>query len=363
MTTRRTFIKQGATLAAVSTASFNPSLYATSKMSKEVGMELCMSYFYGMDTYKMELARQMGVSGAITSAGPGKVGLKDKQSWEYEPLAAIQSQFRKEGLDWKVVEGPPPMDKIKLGLEARDEQIDNFITFIKNLNKLGIDMVCYNWMPVISWHRTTIDRPGRGGALMTAFDIEDIKDQPLTKYGAISAETMWENLEYFLKAVIPEAEKYGVRLAMHPDDPPIDNIRGISRIMTSVDAFKRMIDIVPSYYNGLCFCQGSFATMGEDIPSGIRYFGERDKIVFVHFRDVKGDKHNFAETFHDNGKTDMYEAMKAYYEVGFKGPVRPDHVPTMAGDSNDHPGYSVLGNLYAIGYMKGLIESVEKLSG
>ena len=357
---RRNFLKQGASLAALSSVGLSPAIAKAGEYAADAGMELCMSYFFGMDRHKLQLALQMGVDGAITSANPNLVSMRGKQSHEYEPLAAIQEEFRKEGMAWRVVEGPPRLDKAKLGIEGRDEEIDNFITFLKNLGSLGIDQVCYNWMPVISWHRTTTDREGRGGAFMTAFDYEDIKDQGLTEYGEFSEETMWGNLEYFLKAVVPEAEKAGVRLAMHPDDPPISNIRGIARIMTSVDAFKRMIEIVPSPSNGICFCQGSFATMGVDIPSAIRYFGKREKIVFVHFRDIRGDKYNFVETFHDNGRTDMYEAMKAYYEVGFKGPVRPDHVPTMAGDSNDHPGYSVLGNLYAIGYMRGLIEAVEK---
>src|SRR5690606_36734183 len=126
----------------------------------------------------------------------------------------------------------------------------------------------------------------------------------------------------FLKAVVPEAEKNGIKLALHPDDPPIDSIRGIPRIMTSVEAFKRLIEIVPSPSNGLTFCQGSFASMGGegegvDIPAAIEYFGKRNTIHFVHFRDVRGNKNNFEETFHDDGKTDMYRAMQAYYDVGF----------------------------------------------
>ena len=171
---------------------------------------------------------------------------------------------------------------------------------------------------------------------------------------------MWKNMEYFLKAVVPEAEKNNIKLALHPDDPPIPKIRGIARIMRTADAFKKLIDLYPSPNNGITLCQGTFATMDEDIPSVIKYFGERKKIFFVHFRDIRGNKWNFEETFHDEGKTDMYKAMKTYYEVGFKGPMREDHVPTVAGDSNDHPGYSELGTLFAIGYIKGLIEAADK---
>lgn len=215
-------------------------------------------------------------------------------------------------------------------------------------------------MPVISWARTDFERKGRGDALVTAFDYETIKDLPLTEHGEVNHDTMWRNLEYFLKAVVPEAEKSGVKLALHPDDPPVPSIRGIARIMTSADAFRRLIDLVPSPSNGLTLCQGTFATMGEDIPSVIKYFGKRDKIFFVHFRDIRGDKWNFEETFHDEGKTDMFKAMQTYFNVGFKGPMRPDHVPTVAGDSNDHPGYSEYGTLFAIGYIKGLIEAASR---
>ena len=192
---------------------------------------------------------------------------------------------------------------------------------------------------------------------MTAFDHEAIKDQPLTEYGEVTEAMMWSNMEYFLKAVVPEAEKYNIKLALHPDDPPIPKIRGIARIMRTADAFKRLIELYPSPNNGLTLCQGTFATMGEDIPSVIRYFGERDKIFFVHFRDIRGNKWNFEETFHDEGITDMYKAMKTYYEVGYRGPMRPDHVATVEGDSNEHPGYSELGTLFAIGYIKGLMEA------
>jgi mannonate dehydratase len=222
-------------------------------------------------------------------------------------------------------------------------------------------------MPLISWARTEKDRPDRGNALVSAFDIENVQnDEPITEYGELSHAKMWDNLEYFLKAVVPEAEKSGVKLALHPDDPPIDGIRGILRIMTSVDAFSKLLELYPSSSNGLTFCQGSFASMGGpgedvDIPAAIEFFGKKNAIHFVHFRDVRENKYNFQETFHDDGKTDMYRAMKAYYKIGFKGPIRPDHVPTMHLDSNEHAGYSTWGALFAIGYMRGLVESTVRI--
>lgn len=329
-------------------------------------MQLCLAYFWGIEPHKVELAKQMEVLGAVGGINPGMVGMKG-DNWEYEVIRAVQEAWKKQGLTLRVIEGPPSLyTKTKLGLAGRDEEIANFITFMENIARLGIDTVCYNWMPVISWARTTLDRPSRNGALVSAFDIEDIKDEaPITEYGTLTHQDMWNNLEYFLRAVVPEAEKHGVKLALHPDDPPVDSIRSIPRIMTSVDAFKRLIDMVHSASNGITFCQGSFASMGGkgedvDIPAAIEYFGKRNTIHFVHFRDVRGNKNNFEETFHDNGKTDMYRAMQTYYDIGFRGPIRPDHVPTMARDSNEHPGYSTIGTLFAIGYMRGLMEGVTK---
>jgi mannonate dehydratase len=330
---------------------------------RDAGMKFCFAYFWGAegDIKKIEFARQLDVTGVVGGINSMSVGMKNSKPWDYDVIVAVKALWEKYGLKLEVIEGPPALwDRTKLGLEGRDEEISNFITFMKNLSKAGINVICYNWMPVISWARTTNDRLGRGGALVTAFDNEDIKDAELTRYGKVSKESLWSNLEYFLKAVVPEAEKQGIKLAMHPDDPQVDSIRGISRIMNRVDSFRRMIDIYPSKSNGLTMCQGNFALMGEDLPSVIREFGKRDLIHFVHFRNVRGGKYNFEETFHDEGQIDMYAAMKAYIDIGFKGPLRPDHVPTMAGDSNDRPGYSALGSLYAVGYIRGLIESIAK---
>jgi mannonate dehydratase len=332
---------------------------------KDAGMKFCFAYFGGAEAEKrkVEFGRQLDVLGAVGGINPGSVGLNNVKAWDFEAVSAVKKSWDKLGLKLEVIEGPPSLgEKTKLGLEGRDEEISNFITLMKNLTKCGIDTICYNWMPVISWARTTNDRPGRGGALVTAFDYDDIKDATLTKYGEVSKETLWKNLEYFLKAVVPEAEKCGMKLAMHPDDPQVDQIRGISRIMNTADSFRRMYKIYPGKNNGITMCQGNFSLMGEDIPTLVKEFGNLGIIHFIHFRNVRGGKFNFEETFHDEGQIDMYEAMKAYIETGFKGPIRPDHVPTMAGDSNERPGYSHIGGLFAVGYIRGLMESISKNS-
>ena len=165
-------------------------------------------------------------------------------------------------------------------------------------------------------------------------------------------------MQYFLQKVLPVAEKAGVKLAMHPDDPPLSPIRGVSRIMRSVENYQRLLDLVPSPMNGITLCQGNFTLMTDDLPGVIRKFGQQKKIFFVHFRDVRGTPEKFEETWHDAGKTDMLACMRAYRDIGFDGVLRPDHVPTVEGDSNAHAGYSSFGRLYAIGYIRGLREAV-----
>lgn len=376
---RRDFLKKSASLAAavsiggITSSIANPLAVkeksrvgaTVSNLAKDAGMQASEAYFSGMDERKIALLKQMDVFGAVGGIN-AKIAGADAKPYEEKSVQAVKDAWSKVGLNFNVVEGPPSLgEKTKLGLAGRDEEIANFITLMKSLSKAGVDTICYNWMPVIGWYRTDNARVGRGGALVTAFDYEAIKNAPLTEYGVVTKETMWKNLEYFLKAVVPEAEKVGMKLAMHPDDPQVDNIKGISRIMTSVDNFKRLVNFYPSPSNGITMCQGNFSLMGANIPETVKYFGKKKLIHFVHFRNVqdlsgKVPSQKFTETFHDEGQIDMYKAMQAYYDIGFKGPIRPDHVPTMAGDSNDFPGYSTIGSLFAWGYIKGLMEAVSK---
>lgn len=352
---RREFVKKSAYLAALSAVGVgaNPSHASASDSlaksdSEAEWMKLSIAHWRPQQK-RMNLTKQMGVTGAVSGAG--------------RDPAERKKEFENAGLEWTVCEGVR-LDRAQLGIGGRDEDIENLVELIEKCAAVGQDIICYNWMPVISWARTDMARADRGGSLVTAFDYEDIEDNSLTEYGEFSKETMWENMEYFLHAVVPEAEKHGVKLALHPDDPPVDHMRGISRIITSFDALKRVAKIYPSPYNGFCFCQGSIASQRDtNIPEAIRYFGERDLIHFVHFRDVRGHTTNFTEAWHDDGKTDMAEAMQAYYDIGFRGPIRPDHVPTITGyEENENPGYNDLGTLFAIGYIKGLMEAVAKNS-
>jgi mannonate dehydratase len=304
------------------------------------------------------LAVQLGVTYAVTGLPqqlPGEASV-----WDFSSLLHLKQRFADAGLTLSVIESSPPMDLIRLGLPGRDEEIEQICQLLTNMGAVGIRVWCYNFMAVFGWFRTSTTTLARGGALVTSYDHELMREAPLTEFGIVSEERLWDNFAYFLERVVPVAEAAQVKLALHPDDPPISPIRGIARIFTSVEALQRAVELVPSEYNGITFCQGTIATMGADIPAAIRLFGKRQKIHFVHFRDIRGTATRFVETFHDNGQTDMLEAMRCYQEIDFNGPMRPDHVPTLEGDDNITPGYTTRGRLYAIGYMRGLMEAVRR---
>jgi len=306
------------------------------------------------------LAKQCGVDYVVGGIDlhPKADASPEQQPWSYMSLLRAKTAYNDAGFEFSVIESRPPMEKIKLGLPGRDEEIAVVQEMIRNMGRLGIPVWCYQIMATVGVVRTSSTIPTRGGALVTGYDHDLMRNAPLTEYGEVSEERMWDNLKYFLEQVVPVAEEANVKLAMHPDDPPLSPIRGFSRIMSNVDNFQKLIDLVPSPVNGVCLCQGNFTLMTDDLPEVIRHFGSQDKIFFVHFRDVRGTPEEFQETFHDDGKTDMLACMRAYRDIGFEGVLRPDHVPTMAGDTYGVPGYTRIGRLYAIGYIRGLREAV-----
>ncbi len=269
-----------------------------------------------------------------------------------EGLRTVRDRADSFGLRLSVVEGYLPISHIVMGEEGRDEQIAEISRLITNMGKLGVGVLCYNFM-LSDWTRTSTTVVTRGGALTSAFDISAVRDRELPPEKRISQEKLWDNLEYLLKRIVPVAEAAEVKLAMHPDDPPLPALRGAGQIMYEPAAFERLAQISASPVNGFCFCQGTFAEMGVDIPATIRQLAHR--IHYVHFRDIRGSAEHFFETFHDDGKTDMAAAMRAYQEIGYTGVMRPDHVPRLEGEEGDGSGYSMLGRLFAVGYMRGLM--------
>ena len=305
-----------------------------------------------------KLAKQAGVDAAVGGLPFGEAFEAGEGPCDYGPLLRMKERYEAGGFDLRVIEARPPLNNAKRGLPGRDEEIDTVCRLIENMGKLGIPVWCYEWMTDFNWLRTSTTTPSRGGSVVTSFDRALVRDAEPTELGPIDEDQLWENLEYFLRRVLPVAEQANVKLAMHPDDPPLSPIRGVGRIMRSVDNFQRLLDLVPSPMNGITLCQGNFTLMTDDLPEVIRHFGRQGKIFFVHFRDVLGTPEKFEEAWHDAGKTDMLACMRAYKEIGFDGVLRPDHVPTVEGDSNEHAGYSSFGRLYAIGYIRGLRQAV-----
>ena len=305
-----------------------------------------------LDEHHLNLAAQCGVE-EITVRYPGP---------HLDALLRTKAQIERHGMKLGIVEGYLPIEKLKLGKDDGSD-LAAMKLLLQHMSEAEIPLLCYNFMAGTDWVRTKLDVKERGGALVTAFDLRDAEKAMSLSATAdqisgdtITAEALWTNLERMLAEVLPVAEKYGVTLVMHPDDPPLVEFAGNARIMNSVENFERLMRLAPSKNNSICFCQGTFAAMGVDIPATIRRLGPH--IRYVHFRDVRGGAEAFVETFHDNGPTDMVAAMRAYHEIGFAGPMRPDHVPQLDGEESGEPGYTMMGRLFAYGYMRGLIQAV-----
>lgn len=315
------------------------------------------------DERKWTLARQIGVDYAITKAAPELTG--KQPPYDFEVLKGISEQFRVKGFQLYGLEGDQfDMAPIKLGLANRDQLIEQYIQMLHNMGKLEIPLLCYNFMASIGWFRTRVDIPERGGAQVSGFYLDDVKDQLVHEDERISEAKLWENLFYFQDAVLPEAKSAGVKMALHPDDPPVSPLKGVARILTNAEAFEKVWQRNPIDSNAITFCQASFLTMGEDIRELAHKWLREKRIAFLHIRDIEGDRENFRETFHDNGPTDMVEMLKIYKGHGFDGPIRPDHAPAMFGETqgtfggSTTVGYEITGKIFAIGYLKGIFESV-----
>ncbi len=316
-----------------------------------------LSYlFFGYPTEpQASLVRQMGVRCAIAKLAPELTG--DEPPYNFDALKRAKDRFADAGFKLIGLEGDQfNMNRIKFGLEGRDDDLERYGRMLDNMGELGVHLLCYNFMAGIGWYRTHTETPERGGALVSSFDAEYAGTLPLMEHGEVSESQIWDNYAYFLERVLPIAERAGVQMALHPDDPPVSPLRGIGRIFTHANGVRRALALSNSPAHGLTFCQGTYITMGEDVPALIQEW--KNRIRFVHIRDVAGTPDHFHETFHDNGPTDMAAMLRCYGEIGFTGPLRSDHVPTMAGEDNTHFGYGMMGNLFGIGYIKGIMDTL-----
>lgn len=296
-------------------------------------------------------AKQIGVNhGVIRLPENDEFDICDKSHWK-----TVLKNFNDFGIKPVVVEPMPNNlhDHIKIGDEKRDESIEKVIKMLEHMDEFDIRTICFNFMAYIGWLRTETDIPERGGALVTGFDID--KFRPTDK--SITKEQLWDNYKYFIKAIIPYAEKHGIKLALHPDDPPLAKLGDVSRIMISYENIQKAISVVKSPNLGVTMCQATYLMMGENLYEVIPQLA--NKIFFIHFRNAVGNKYKFNETFHDNGLIDMANILRLYKKCNIDVPIRVDHVPTMANETTDTPGYAAVGRLYAIGYLKGLLEAID----
>jgi len=321
-------------------------------------MRVGLGQFSELTDEKLAFIKQCGADDFLMNT-PNLPG--DKQ-WEYEDLLALRRRADDAGLRLMALENVPVTfyDKAMLGLPGRDEQIAHMQTTIRNMGKAGIPILGYHWMPNRVW-RTPEPAALRGGARGTRFNLEEHDLAELTHERVYSEDEMWTNYEYYLERILPVAEESNVKLALHPDDPPVEALGGVARIFRNFDGFKLAMDTFDSPYHGLDFCMGCWSEMGgmENVIKGIRHFGERDRLIYVHFRDVQGTVPCFNECFINEGNVDTFEVVKTLHEVGFTGFMITDHVPKMVDDTP----WGHRGRAYAIGYIAALIEVVEKLYG
>jgi mannonate dehydratase len=277
-------------------------------------------------------------------------------------FARIRRFVEERGILLLALHGGVPTDDIVYGRPGRERQLSAWIAVVRALGAAGVAMTGLTFQPI--GHFRTERQRGRGGALLSTFDIEEFRRLP--RQGPwvngpqdftgreLGEEALWESATWFFSRIVPVAEDAGVRIALHPDDPPIpDPLGGAARIVTSMENYDRIYALAPSPANAMLFCQGCVAEMGVDVYAAIADASSKGRICYVHFRDIVGTPHNFREVFVDEGQTDMAKALRAYRDNGFAGPFMMDHTPTMPDGFDTWHGHA-----YGNGYIKALIQSV-----
>lgn len=343
-------------------------------------MEMTFRWFGEADSIPLSHIRQIpGVTGIVSALYDVAVG----EAWPRDGLDRLAQRVDDAGLHLSVIESVPVHEDIKLGRPARDNFIENYAESIRRIGEIGVQVLCYNFMPVFDWTRTDLALRLDDGSTALAYDDGDLSRIDLSKgtgdlpgwataydadtlrplldaYRAVDEERLWENLAHFLGAVVPAAESVDVRMAIHPDDPPW-RIFGLPRIITDAAALERLVKLVDSPANGITFCTGSLgANPGNDLPGMARRFAKLGRIGFVHARNVKvTGPHQFHETPHPGkfGDVDMRGVLRALRESGFDGPMRPDHGRMIWGE-HGRPGYGLYDRALGATYLQGLWEGL-----
>lgn len=343
-------------------------------------MEMTFRWYGDSDPISLEYIRQIpGMKGIVSAIYDIPVG----EAWPLERIEQLKKEVEDAGLKLSVIESVPVHEDIKLGKPSRDQYIENYKETIRNLGKAGVPVVCYNFMPVFDWTRSELEYELEDGSTALIFDEEKVRqmdprtlslpgwdesytpeemNQLMDEYKEVDEEKLWENLEYFIKEIIPVAEEAGVKMAIHPDDPPY-SIFGLPRIITGGEALQRFIKLYDSEYNGVTLCVGSFASDPKnDAVAILRDMLEEERVHFVHARNVKlvGGK-SFEESAHlsEKGSIDMYEVVKALSDHDYTGPIRPDHGRMIWGETGK-AGYGLYDRALGATYLNGLYEAAQK---
>lgn len=334
------------------------------EQSADSSMRVGLGQFMEPTKDRLRFIKQLGVDDVLLNMyqydepdyehmPDGERMLLEGDEWSVKDLTALRERVESEGLRLSAIENVPASfyDEVMLGGPGRDEQMRKLKNTIRNMGKAGIPMFGYHWAPAGVWR--TGSETVRGGASVSAFDVEKVDTSPTHGREYTEAE-LWENYEFFLREILPVAEEAGVKMCLHPSDPPMERLGGVPQIARNFENFKRAMDIVPSDNHGLEFCLGCWSEMGEDLAEVIRYFGERDELFYIHFRDVEGTVPSFKETFVDEGNYEEYGVLKLLDEVGFDGMMIPDHTPHLEGDTD----WEHRGRAYTVGYLKGMLKAM-----
>lgn len=315
------------------------------------------------------MARQLGSEGFHFNTPP--IATADEDHWTRRALQWLREYTEKFGLRLEMIENVPIrfFESIMLGAPDRDEKIENYIKTVRNMGEVGIPILGHHFCPTWAW-RTSIHTPTRGGAEASSFNAGLAKNgvnayavsaQHMAKFGKDvippSREELWQNYEYFIKAVLPEAEKAGVKLIAHPSDPPLENVAGADRIFICADDFVKADRMTDSDAWGVNFCMGTFSQRGGEpaVMEMIDKFVSRGKVHMVHFRDVQGTLEDFCECFPDDGRYDPARVMRALHRAGYDGLVLDDHVPFINNDTR----WGHTARAYVFGYLRGLKKMME----
>lgn len=338
-------------------------------------MPVKLGAFVTLDKELPTFLAQYGVEEVILGpahlpTGPANLGDGTLARLSYLGLVQLRKRCEAAGLRLCALVGAGQktpafnMDKIWLSQPGRDEQIENIAANIRIMGDAGIPYLTYHWivnppgMYRASW-RTTHKWRGRGGAMVTRFDGETYDTLPMSRGRQYTEDEMWAGYEYFIKAIIPVCEEAGVKLALHPNDPPVESLGGIPWLFHDDEGFQRAMDIADSPYSGITFCLGNWTAMGIDILESIRRFGPQGKILFGHAQGVRGAVPTFDECFLDEADCDFLAIIRALNEVGFDGCLAPAHLPETDCDTADQRD----ANAYAFGYLRGLIQVAERSNG